>query len=64
MEFSDGIEHYQSLTFYEVEDFSLETYEKLDEGINEEQIVYLKRDNLPKRILGLHRDGRTEEIPI
>ena len=64
MEFSEGIEHYQSLTFYEVEDFSLETYEKLDEGINEEQIVYLKRDNLPKRILGLHRDGRTEEIPI
>lgn len=56
----DGIEHYQSLLFYEVDEFSLETYEKLDEGIKEKQKVYLTRENLPSRILGVHRDYREE----
>lgn len=60
----EGVEHYQSLIFYEVDKFCLEAYEKLDEGIREEQIVYLTRDTLPSRILGVHRDGRTEEFPI
>ena len=60
----DGIEHYQNLIFYEVEKFCLEAYEKLDEGIRNEQIVYLRRDSLPIRVLGVYRDGHTEEIPI
>ncbi len=60
----DGVEHYQNLVFYEVEEFCLEAYEKLDEGIRDEQIVYLRRDKLPIRILGVYRDGHTEEIPI
>lgn len=65
IEFTDtGIEHYEKLVFYEVEKFGMEAYEKLDEGINDEQIVYLTRDNLPTRILGIYRDGRTEEIPL
>ena len=60
----EGVEHYQSLIFYEVEKFCLEAYEKLDEGIQEDQIVYLTRNTLPFRIIGIHRDGRTEEISI
>lgn len=60
----DGVEHYQNLVFYEVEGFCLEAYEKLDEGIRDDQIVYLRRDNLPTRILGVYRDGQTEEIPM
>ena len=60
----DGVEHYQNLIFYEVEDFCLEAYEKLDEGIKDEQIVCLRRDSLPIHILGVHRDGSKEEIPM
>ena len=33
----DGIEHYRSLLFYKVKDFSLESYEALDAGIKDEQ---------------------------
>lgn len=46
----DGVEHYEYLMFYEVEDFSLETYEKLDTPIKEEWKHLLTRENLPKRI--------------
>lgn len=60
----DGVEHYQSLVFYEVEEFCLEAYEKLNEGIRDDQIVYLRRDNLPTRIFGVYRDGQTKEIPL
>lgn len=60
----DGVEHYNNLVFYEVDKFCLEAYEKLDEGIRDDQIVYLRRDNLPTRILGVYRDGQTEEIPM
>lgn len=65
LEYTDtGIEHYERLVFYEVETFGYEAYEKLDEGIREEQIICLTRDNLPTRILGIYRDGQTEEIPL
>lgn len=65
IEYTDGgIEHYQNLVFYEVEEFCMEAYEKLDEGIRDDQIVYLRRDNLPTRILGVYRDGQTVEIPM
>ncbi len=47
---SDGVEHYDSLFFYEVEDFSLETYEKLDTPIRNEWKRLLTRENIPKRI--------------
>ena len=60
----DGVEHYQNLVFYEVEEFCLEAYEKLDEGIRDDQIVHLRRDNLPTHIFGVYRDGQTEEIPM
>ena len=58
----DGVEHYISLLFYVVDEFSLEAYEKLDEGIREEQKVYLTRDNLPSKIFGVHRNHNLEEI--
>ena len=61
---NDGIEHYQNLAFYEVEEFCLEAYEKLNEGVRDDQIVYLRRDNLPIRILGVYLDRHTEEIPM
>lgn len=58
----DGVEHYVSLLFYEVDQFSLEAYEKLDAGIREEQKVYLTRESLPHRIFGMHRNHKLEEI--
>ena len=60
----DGVEHYEKLLFYKVEDFE-GALEQLDEGIRENQIFYLTRDNLPKKIFGVHRkmhDFRLEEI--
>ncbi len=63
IEYTDGgIEHYKSLLFCEVEDFSLEAYEKLDEGIGEEQKVFLTRENLPYKIYAVHRNHELEEI--
>lgn len=61
---SDGVEHYDSLLFYRVEEFSLEELEKLDAGIQEDQIVYITRDSLPAKIYGVHRDGHLEEICV
>ena len=65
IEFTEsGVEHYESLLFYAVDKFGIEAYGRLDKGIREEQIVCLTRDNLPARIWGIYRDGRTEEIPL
>lgn len=60
----DGVEHYQNLLFYEVDEFSLEAYEKLDEGIREEQKVYITRETLPSKIIGVYRDHRKEYLYI
>ena len=65
MEFStEGREHYQSLLFYEVDDFSVLSYEKLEMGISEGQMVYLTRDSLPKKIYGYYKDGELIEIKV
>ncbi len=45
-----GIEHYDQLIFYEVPDFSIETYQMLDTEKRKEWKVYLKKEDLPKRI--------------
>ena len=58
----DGMEHYDSLLFYKVNEFSLEAYEQLDEGVKEEQKVYLNRANIPKKIYGIYRNGEMEEL--
>ena len=58
----DGVEHYDSLLFYKVNEFSLEAYEQLDEGVKEEQKVYLNRANMPKKIYGIYRNGEKEEL--
>lgn len=57
----DGIEHYENLIFYEVEDFSLESYEKLSKVDREKYKILISRDNLPQKIIGLYRN-RKEEI--
>ena len=57
----DGTEHYESLLFYEVEDFEW-ALEQLDEGIREEQKVYLTRDNLPMKIYGFYKNHEQIEI--
>lgn len=58
----DGVEHYESLIFYEVEDFLLGTYEKLDTPIREEWKRLLTRDNLPKRIFCLDVKKMIHEV--
>lgn len=60
----EGIEHYKSLLFYEVEEFSMEAYEELDAGIKDTQKVYLTRECIPYRIYGVHRNRNLEEITI
>ena len=58
----DGVEHYVSLLFYKVSEFSLDAYEQLDEGVKEDQKVYLTRESLPKKIYGIYRNGEKEDI--
>lgn len=58
----DGVEHYESLAFYDVGEFSDDTYEKLDAGIGKTEKVYLTRENLPKSIFGVHSNGRLERL--
>lgn len=63
MSFSkDGEEHYEGLWFIEVQDFSMETYELLDKGIEESQRVLLTRENLPKKIWGIDRRGEAHQL--
>ena len=59
----DGVEHYESLIFYEVDDFSLETYEKLDTPIREDWKRLLTRDNLPCRIHCYGKNSNHEVSP-
>lgn len=58
----DGLEHYESLIFYEVENFSTETYEKLNTPIKEEWKRLLTRDNLPKRIYCYDTNKNIHEV--
>lgn len=60
----NGIEHYESLLFFVVDDFSIESYEQLGRGIKEEQKVYLTRKSLPNKIFGVNRNHQLEEISI
>ena len=57
----DGVEHYEKLLFYLVDEFD-GALEQLDEGIREDQIFYLTRDNLPSKIYGVHRSIRNHEL--
>lgn len=59
----DGIEHYEALIFYEVEDFSMKTYEMLETPIRDEWKRLLTRDNLPNRIYCYDRKKNIHEIP-
>ena len=59
----DGVEHYESLIFYEVDDFSLETYEKLDTPIRKDWKRLLTRDTLPCRIHCYGKNSNHEVSP-
>ena len=65
MEFNDdGVEHYDGLLFYKVDEFE-DSLKKIDKGELEDKKLYLTRDNLPKKIFGIHRKHRnykSEEI--
>ena len=58
----DGVEHYTCLAFFVVDDFSLESYDKLSEGIDTDHILYLTRDSLPKKIFHVSREHNLQEI--
>lgn len=60
----DGVEHYDGLLFYKVDEFQ-DSLKQIDKGELENKKLYLTRDNLPKKIFGIHRkhrDYKSEEI--
>ena len=59
-EYTDaGMEHYESLLFYCVPDFSLESYEKLDAGAFDSAIITLTREATPCKIFSVNRNKQT-----
>lgn len=59
-EYTDaGMEHYESLRFYCVPDFSLESYEKLDDGAFDSAIITLTREATPRKIFSVNRNKQT-----
>ena len=59
-EYTDaGMEHYESLLFYCVPDFSLESYEKLDDGAFDSAIITLTREATPCKIFSVNRNKQT-----
>ena len=57
----DGVEHYDGLLFYKVDEFE-DSLKKIDKGELEDKKLYLTRDNLPKKIFGIHRKHRNFEF--
>lgn len=56
-EYTDaGMEHYDSLRFYCVPDFSLESYEKLDDGTFDSSMITLTRESVPHKIFAVNRN--------
>lgn len=51
-----GMEHYESLRFYCVPDFSLESYEKLDDGVFDPSMITLTRETVPCKIFSVNRN--------
>lgn len=63
MEFTDdGLEHYEYLLFYGVDDFSISSREKLNSGIKDEWKVYLTRESIPAKIWVVDRQRQLHEI--
>ena len=58
----DGVEHYDSMIFYEVEKFSLEIHEKVDTPIRYERRRLLTRETLPKRIFCFDMKKNIHEV--
>lgn len=56
-EYTDaGMEHYESLRFYCVPDFSLESYEMLDDGSFDSSMITLTREAVPCKIFSVSRN--------
>lgn len=49
------------MLFYLVDEFE-GALEKLDEGIREDQVFYLTRENMPNKIYGVHRGIRNNKL--
>lgn len=60
----EGYEHYKQLSFYQVDEFSYNNYEEIDEGLMEDKRVFLTRLNLPRKIEGIGRDRQRKTIFI
>ena len=62
----EGIEHYESLLFYDIGEFSKDTHSKLDKCILEktEQKVYLTRENVPSNIYNVGVNHKLVKIDI
>ena len=62
----EGIEHYESLLFYDIGEFTEDTYSKLDKCILEktEQKVYLTRKNIPSNIYSIRMNHKRVRIDI
>ena len=61
LEYDDyGNEYYSSLIFYEVDDFSIQEYERIDQGLKEK--FYLTRDNVPVKIFRVGANKELDEI--
>lgn len=57
-----GIEHFETLVFHEVNDFSSKTYEALDVEMGEKQYFYLSRKNMPQKVFIVKRNKIQGEI--
>lgn len=56
-EYTDtGMEHYDSLRFYCVPDFSIESYERIDDGSFDSSIITLTRESVPYKIFAVNRN--------
>lgn len=58
----DGVEHYDSMIFYEVEKFLVEIHEKVDTPIRDERRRLLTRETLPKRIFCFDMKKNIHEV--
>ena len=59
----DGFEHYDKLIFWKVKDFSLASLEKLNDEKNRKEVI-LTRTSIPRKIIGVYRNGNKEVISM
>lgn len=60
----DGVEHYASLVFFKVDEFSLRIAENLNKDKNFYEKLYLKRENLPSLIAAVKQGQKNKILDI